>query len=354
VSIPGPPQDQAQLILAHVCARPDRQVQTAVALVQIVQQERSKRRQARPYVPPVRRTRLRQLEVQEARHVFALLDTLDWRANRNMSMFLMEYLDRIFALIHRGLCLKRHVSSGFDMFLWANTRNYCMHLTTNLRKSTYMADDKMTRNVNGSLETAVFSKWVLSVLQTALHRRLMETADSTTEDAKTQMRYVKSDAVTTFVLVPTSTAVMLSVLQIYLTMVVLDAGVMLVSCMLLYYLGLPRNCPLHVMALVIRGHEQDLVPEERQQYHEFAAFLHAKLLTGLVPRTCLGTHFTGPKVNSLLSLHTDNNTITSCLATDKTSVYLCDTFFPGILPTRDKLETNPTASDVLTSRFSMS
>lgn len=278
----------------------------------------------------------------------------DMVVRRNMSMFLMEYLARIFALIHRGLCLKRHVSSGFGMFLWANTRNYCMHLTTNLRKSTYMADDKMARNVNGSLETAVFSKWVRSVLQTALHRRLMLTADSTTEDAKTQLRYVMSDAVTTFVLVPTSIAVMLSALQIYLTMVVLDSGVMLLSCMVLYYLGLPRNCPLHVMALVIRGHEQDLLPEERQQYHEFAAFLHSKLLTGLVSRTCLSTHFTGPKVSGLLSLHTDNNTIASCLATDKPSVYLCDTFFPGVVPTRDKLEANPTASDVLACSFSMS
>ena len=64
VSIPGPHQDQAQLILAHVSVRPDRQVQTAAALVKLVPQERSKRRQARPYVTPVRRTRLRQLEVQ--------------------------------------------------------------------------------------------------------------------------------------------------------------------------------------------------------------------------------------------------------------------------------------------------
>ena len=278
----------------------------------------------------------------------------DMVVRRNMSMFLMEYLARVFALVHRGLCLKRHVSSGFGMFLWANTRNYCMHLTTNLRKATYMAEDKMARNVNGSLETAVFSKSVRSVLQTALHRRLMQTTDATTEDAKTQLRYVMSDAVTTFVLVPTATAVVLSALQIYLTMVVLDVGVMLVSCMVLYYAGLPRNCPLHVMALVIRGHELELNLHERQQYHEFAAFLHSKLLTGLVSRTCLGTHFTGPKVSALLSLHTDNNTIASCLATDKPSVYLCDMFFPGVLPTRDKLEANPTASDVLACSFSMS
>jgi hypothetical protein len=83
---------------------------------------------------------------------------------RNMSMFLMEYMSRIFALMHRGMCLKRCVNSGFGMFLWSNTRNCCMYLTTNLHKATYTDDDKMTRNVNGSLETAVFGKWVFTFL----------------------------------------------------------------------------------------------------------------------------------------------------------------------------------------------
>ncbi len=64
VSIPGPPQDQAQLILAHVSARPDQQVQTAAVLVQLVAPEHLKRCQVRPYVHPVKRTRLQQLEVQ--------------------------------------------------------------------------------------------------------------------------------------------------------------------------------------------------------------------------------------------------------------------------------------------------
>lgn len=288
------------------------------------------------------------LDIQDPRKVDEMV------VRRNMSMFLMEYLARIFALVHRGLCLKRHVSSGFGMLLWANTRNYCMHLTTNLRKATYMADDKMARNVNGSLETAVFAKWVRSVLQTALHRRLMQTTDSTSVDAKTFLRHVMPDAVTTFVLVPTSTAVVLSALQIYLTMVVLDVGVMLVSCMVLYYLGLPRNCPMHVMALVIRGHEEDLMPEERQQYHEFAEFLHMKLLTGLVCRPCLCTRFTGTSISALLSRHTDQNTVASCISKDKPSVYCCDSFFPGILPPREKLGANPTASEILACSFSMS
>jgi hypothetical protein len=272
---------------------------------------------------------------------------------RNMSMFLMEYMARIFALMHRGLCLKRSVNSGFGMFLWSNTRNCCMHLTTNLRKATYVADDKMARNVNGSLETAVFSKWVRSVLQVALHRRLMQTTCVDTAEAQTQIRHVLADAITTFMLVPISTAVLLSAMQIYLTMVVLDVGVMLVSCMTLYYLDVPCNCPMHVMALVIRGHESDLCAADRQQYHDFAAHLHSKLLRAVVALPCLGTSFTPQKISALIEKHGDAGMLQSCGAQTPPSVYLCDTYFPAMPPKREKLEANPTVSQILATSFCM-
>jgi hypothetical protein len=270
---------------------------------------------------------------------------------RNMSMFLMEYMARIFALMHRGLCLKRSINSGFGMFLWSNTRNCIMHLTTNLRKPTYAADDKMARNVNGSLETAVFGKWVRSVLQVALHRRLMQTTSVNTTDAQTQMRHVLTDAITTFMLVPISTAVMLSAVQLYLTMVVLDVGVMLVSCMTLYYLDLPCSCPLHVMALVIRGHEPQLCATDRQQYHQFAAYLHNKLLHSVVAVPCLGTSFTPQKVSALIERHGDAGMLQSCGSQTPPSVYLCDTYFPAMPPKREKLETNPTVAQILSASF---
>jgi hypothetical protein len=99
----------------------------------------------------------------------------DTAVRRNQSMFLMEYLARVFALVHRGLCLPRRVNAGFGMFVWSCTRNFILHLTTNLRKATYGPDDIMERNLDGTLETVFFGKWVRSVLQTALHRRIMQT-----------------------------------------------------------------------------------------------------------------------------------------------------------------------------------
>jgi len=172
---------------------------------------------------------------------------------RSQSMFLMEYLARVFALVHRGLCLPRSVSSGCDMFVWGRTRDYTLHLTTNLRKATYTSDDIMERNFNGALETLLFGKAVRSVLQTALHRRLLQTAHAGSARAETHLQHVLCDAIATFVLVPAPAAVLLSAMHLYLTLAVLDVGTMLVSCMVLYYAGLQRGCPLDVLALVVRG-----------------------------------------------------------------------------------------------------
>ena len=270
---------------------------------------------------------------------------------RNMSMFLMEYLTRVFALMHRGLGLKRSVHAGFGMSLWSNTRNCCMHLTTNLRKATYTADDKMARNVNGSLETAVYSKWVRSVLQVSLHRRLMQTVRVDDVDAHTQLRYVISDAITTFMLVPVSVSVVLSALQLYLSMVVLDVGVMLVSCMTLYYLELPVSCPMHVMALVIRGHEAQLSVADRQQYYAFASYLHDKLLKAVVGVPSLGSSFSQLAINKLIDANTDNATVQACCGGTPASAFLCDTFFQAMPQKREKLDANPSVSQILSAAY---
>jgi hypothetical protein len=177
----------------------------------------------------------------------------DTTVRRNQSMFLMEYLARVFALVHRGLRLPRAVNAGCGMFVWSCTRNFILHLTTNLRKATYGPDDIMERNLNGALETVFYGKWVRSILQTTLHRRLMQTPRAARDSCQTQLRHVLPDAIATFMLVPPPAAVMLSAMQLYLTLAVLDVGVMLVSCMVLYYNKLPRSCPLDILALVVRG-----------------------------------------------------------------------------------------------------
>jgi 7-keto-8-aminopelargonate synthetase-like enzyme len=87
-------------------------------------------------------------------------------------MFLMEYLARIFALVHRGLCLKRHVSSEFGMILWANTRKY-RALLKSLGLDTWESETPAVPIVLGSKERvypfwkALLEKGVFTVMSIA-------------------------------------------------------------------------------------------------------------------------------------------------------------------------------------------
>jgi hypothetical protein len=266
----------------------------------------------------------------------------------NMSMFLMEYLARVFALMHRGMCLKRSVKSGFGMLLWSYTKNCVKHLTTNLRKRTYIPDDIMDRNLSGSLETAVYGKWVRSVLQTVLHRRLMLTTRSTSGTDETQLQHVLPDAIKTFMSVPVPAAVLLSAMQLYLSLVILDVGVMLMSCMVLYYMELPQNCTLDVLALVVCGHDSDLKPHERQRYFDFAGFLYGKLSTGLVKRALLVQNMEPVNALQALAGTAHSNLVDAQHSSSAPSTYICDAFFK-IQPQRAKPEANADSVEGLVS-----
>ena len=161
--------------------------------------------------------------------------SIDYTAvKRQMHMFLLEYLTRLFAMLHRGLCFKRRVNVGWGSFTWRHIKDCCVHITTSMRKATYAADDKMKRHMNGNLETLIFGKWVRCILGMAMHRRLMLT-ETDGREQRTQLRHVLPDALVTMALVPVTVATVLSALQLYWSMVVLDVGVMIVSCMVLYY-----------------------------------------------------------------------------------------------------------------------
>ena len=68
-------------------------------------------------------------------------------------------------------------------------------------------------------------------------------------------------------------------------MVVLSSSVILVSLMALYYFKLRSNCPLYIIALVVRGRVEDLNTAEKQIYWGFAAFLYETLMKSLVRET---------------------------------------------------------------------
>jgi hypothetical protein len=202
-----------------------------------------------------------------------------------------------------------------------------MHMTSNIRKTTYAPDDIMARNFNGAFETAVFGKWVRSVLQTAMHDRLMRTTQTAPDNCKTQLQSILFDAIATFVLVPCSTAVLLSAMQLYLTLVLLDVSVMLVSCMVLYYLQLPRHCPLRILALVARRREGELLPHEMQQYYDFASFLHTALSCSLVPGPFVHSNFSPDTLVKFFAGNFDTHALDAASAASPMSVYLCHKFF---------------------------
>lgn len=133
-----------------------------------------------------------------------------------------------------------------------------MHGTTNMRKATYADDDKMARHMNGTLETLLFGKWVRCILGMSMHRRLMLTEGAGREQ-RTQLCHVLPDALVTMALVPVTVTTVLSALQLYWSMVVLDVGVMIVSCMVLYFnRSLSRTGIPAIPALVRLDHHPHL------------------------------------------------------------------------------------------------
>jgi hypothetical protein len=251
-----------------------------------------------------------------------LITVDDFVVRGNMSIFFLESQNLIFSYVHRGLCLTRTVKSGFGMFVWSETRNGSSWLTTNMRKKIYHFEDKMSRNSGGPFEGIIYGLHVRSVLQRMVHRRFMQTEIRSKTDCETKLQHVLVDAIQAFCLVPQSTTVLLSGLQLYMSLIILCHNVMVVGCMVLFYLDLVQNCPLYILALVVRGRVRDLSPEELKQYHDFAGFLHHKLLGSFVPVGFIHTSFSADGLHDLLSGRGDLHGIDT-----SPSVYICDKYF---------------------------
>jgi hypothetical protein len=241
---------------------------------------------------------------------------------QNMSLMYTDFLDRLFTILHRALYFTRQVKSGFGMFVWEETRNSCAWFTTNLRKETYIEHDKMSRNLGGALETAIFGKWTRSVVQMAFHKRMMQTVIRSETDCETQMQHVLFDAIQTYYFVPHTTTALLSGMQLYLCEVVLCTSVMLMSLMALFYLKLERNCPLYIIALVVRGHVASLTTTEKDLYWKFASFLTVKLKSALVPVGLMHTAFTPADLHKMQAGHWKPP-----VCDPSPSVYVCDKYF---------------------------
>ena len=204
----------------------------------------------------------------------------------NVTYFLMEHINRVLSFIHRSTRVHRLLWNKFSLIDMSSLKDTVITITHGLRRHTFALDDRMSRNFNGSFETAAVGKWMRNVVMTAMNRRMQMT---TLQDGVLLTRFgdVLADAYKTYVLVPVSVTVLLSALHLYLAVVILDVNVMIVTCMSLYYMNMTQGCPLHVLALAANDQIHLASEVEREQYHAFGEFLCRKLFSDVVTEKCL-------------------------------------------------------------------
>ena len=191
----------------------------------------------------------------------------------NEAYYLLEHLNRMFSFMHRGLCLDR---IKFCRYSWIDMdvlRQNSLVITEGVTKPVYTAKDIRARNFDGAFETAMMGKWTRHVIHGAFYRRMLLSSKDADEQTHCQIEHVMLDAVKTFLFVPISISAILSAMQLYLALVLLDVGLMIVTCMSLYYLQMENGCPLHILATVAQGQQQHLSGAELHTYHQFAEFL---------------------------------------------------------------------------------
>jgi hypothetical protein len=200
----------------------------------------------------------------------------------NEAYYLLEHLNRMFSFMHRGLCLERIKFSRFSWIDMDLLRQNTIMLTNGITKPVYSARDIRARNFDGAFETAMMGKWTRHVIHAAFYRRMLLSSTDKDDHTHCQIESVILDAVKTFLFVPISISAILSAMQLYLALVLLDVGLMIVTCMNLYYLQMRNGCPLHILASVAQQQEKRLSNTELSIYNEFAEFLVNSVCTDRV------------------------------------------------------------------------
>jgi hypothetical protein len=209
----------------------------------------------------------------------------------NEAFYLLEHLNRMFSFMHRGLCLERIKFSRFSWIDMDLLRQNTLALTRGISKTVYSAKDVRARNFDGAYETAMMGKWTRHVIHGAFYRRMLLSSIDADDRTHCQIEHVILDAVKTFLFVPISITAILSAMQLYLALVLLDIGLMIVTCMNLYYLQMKNGCPLHILASVAQRQERRLSNQELETYHQFAEFLVNAICRDKVMQKCIPQAF---------------------------------------------------------------
>ena len=269
----------------------------------------------------------------------------------NEAFYLLEHLNRMFSFMHRGLCLDR---IKFSRYAWIDMnvlKQNTLIITEGITKPVYTAKDIRARNFDGAFETAMMGKWTRHVIHGAFYRRMLLSNVDKHEQSHCQIEHVMLDAAKAFLFVPISVSVILSAMQLYLALVLLDVGLMIVTCMSLYYLQMKNGCPLHILASVAQRQESHLSPQELSAYHEFAQYLVDSVCTDRVMQRSLPQAFSEDTLRKLAAAKTVlPSTFARMVEPDSENMpttYLASTFFnvdPSVGPIQEEKSADLTSN----------
>jgi hypothetical protein len=147
----------------------------------------------------------------------------------NEAYYLLEHLNRMFSFMHRGLCLDR---VRFGRYAWVDMdslKEATLCLTEKITKPVYAATDIRARNFDDAFETAMMGKATRHVIQAAFYRRMLLCSRDDSDEMHCQIEHVMLDSVKAFLFLPISMSALLSAMQLYLALVLLDIGLMIVT-----------------------------------------------------------------------------------------------------------------------------
>ena len=270
----------------------------------------------------------------------------------NEAYYLLEHLNRMFSFMHRGLCLERIKFSRFSWIDMDLMKTITISLTRCLSKPVYAAKDIRARNFDGAFETAMMGKWTRHVIHGAFYRRMLLSSIDKDDETHCQIEHVMLDAVKAFLFVPISVSVILSAMQLYLALILLDVGLMIVTCMTLYYMQMKNGCPLHILTSVAQRQERRLSLEELRTYQEFAKFLVNAVCTDRVMQKSLPQAFSEDGLRKLAAAKTvlpsSFSRIVEPDGDNMPTTFLAHTFFnvdPRVVPIQEDKSSEASSND---------
>jgi hypothetical protein len=188
----------------------------------------------------------------------------------------------------------------------------------------------------------MMGKLTRHVMHGAFHRRMLLSHVGDDDRMHCQIEHVMLDAVKVFLFVPVSMSVVLSSLQLYLALVLLDVALMIVTCMNLYYLQMANGCPLHILVSVAQGQHARLSSAELTTYHAFAEFLLNAVCAGRVIQKSLPLAFSEDQLRKLAANKILQSSFARIVEPDDgnaPTAFLAHTFFntdPNVHPIQEE------------------